>query len=489
MGGMSDALASAIAGAEALGEEIALVAAGLATASIGAVDFWALPPEVNSARLTFGPGPAPMLATAASYAEMADALAVAASASDGSMNAMAASWSGDSGARAEGAFRRHAEWLRQQSHVAAGASKQAAQAAAANAQARATMVPLPVIIANRVAAATLAATNSAGQNTAAMAVNEALYLAMWGEAAMTMQVYAAETAHAISQLPPPVPPPPITTGDLGPSVTPDIGPKGGPSGGPTTLRSGPRPDTSDTGRSNSTGGQHANDTGKTGNEGIRDSPDHPGTSTNSTDPTQSVGPDTEAQRAMTDIDNALQPMNDSLADPGVGGNSFGIDDQGFYGTSPYSPTLAGLSGGVGSSVALSMMRGGLGSMSGASTGFRLPTNWNPAGVRAFGATSAPPAGGSGPLRRPPTRGAVAPKAQMRRRRDKKDEQPSKVFVPGEFQEVPVLEKPPIIGVIEYDEGDRPEDVVSDASPAVGVIDRNEEDSDSDSVLAVTERPR
>ena len=492
MGDIGDMVAVALAEGQALADEVKLVAVGLATASMGAVDFWALPPEVNSARLTFGPGPAPLVTTAASYAQMSDALAAAAGASDGAMNAMVPLWNGESGARAEGAFRHHAQWLRQQSEVAAGASKAAMEAAAINGEARAAMVPLPAIVANRVAAAGMAATNGAGQNTPAMALNELIYYAMWDEAASTMDGYAAATAHTISQLPPPAPPPPIISDDgVAPTFDPGSGPPGGGPPG-TTVRGGPHPDTTGPGGHDSTtgdsSGQREVDTGKPDPEGIKDTPDEPNTPPDR--PDTPIGQDTEAQRAMTDVDNALQPMNDSLGGQGSGDGGFGVEDHGFYGTSPYSPTLAGLGGGVGSSVALSMARGGLGTMSGASTGFKLPSNWNPAGVRAFGATQAPIGGGGGPMRRPPTRGAVAPKAQMRRRRDKKDdEQSSKVFVPGEFQEVPVLEKPPTIGVIEYDGGDRIEDVVSDSSPAVGVIDRNEEDSDSDSAMAVMERPR
>lgn len=133
-----------------------------------------------------------------------------------------------------------------------------------------------------------------------------------------------------------------------------------------------------------------------------------------------------------------------------------MEPQGFSENSQSSTTLAGLSGGVGSLVALNMTRGGLGAMPGAASGFRMPSNWSLGRGTAFGATSNPTAAGLAPRNTPP-RGATAPKAQMRRRKRDEDREKSKVFVPGEPQEVPVLEQPPVIGVIEYADSERREE--------------------------------
>ena len=157
----------------------------------------------------------------------------------------------------------------------------------------------------------------------------------------------------------------------------------------------------------------------------------------------------------------------------------------FYDTSQNSPTLAALSGGAGSLVALNMARGGLGSMPGAATGFRMPASWNPGAGRAFGAM--PQQATSGPMaRKGPPRGALAPKARMRRRRDD-EKRSSKVFVPGEPQDVPVLEQPPVIGVIEYEDRDSRDEPMLESILAVGVIERN--DNEDEAVLASVERPR
>jgi hypothetical protein len=73
---------------------------------------------------------------------------------------------------------------------------------------------------------------------------------------------------------------------------------------------------------------------------------------------------------------------------------------------------------------------------------------------------------------------------MRRRRDD-EKKPSKVFVPGEPQDVPVLEQPPVIGVIEYVDSDGRDDSTPEQVHAVGVIERDEDEA----VLASAERPR
>ncbi|WP_280233656.1 hypothetical protein [Nocardia cyriacigeorgica] len=129
-----------------------------------------------------------------------------------------------------------------------------------------------------------------------------------------------------------------------------------------------------------------------------------------------------------------------------------LTDMGYFGTTPGSRTLDGLTGGVGSSVALGLARGGIGGMPGAATGFRMPANWT---LRAPGATfgALPPAGGAPPARNMPPRGAIAPNTRRRRRDREELRKPAAVYTPGETQEVPELEKPPAIGVIEYHDED------------------------------------
>ncbi len=73
-------------------------------------------------------------------------------------------------------------------------------AAAAYQTAYASMVPLPEIAANRAELATLVANNFLGQNTGAIATNEANYLDMWIQDALGMDTYQVNS-QAASALP------------------------------------------------------------------------------------------------------------------------------------------------------------------------------------------------------------------------------------------------------------------------------------------------
>ena len=113
------------------------------------MDFAALPPEVNSARMYFGAGAAPMMAAAAAWSALASEL----------------------------------------NTVAAGYES--------------------VIAANRAQLAALVATNFLGINTPAIMATEAHYAEMWAQDAAAMYGYAASSAIA-GQLDPMTPPPPVT---------------------------------------------------------------------------------------------------------------------------------------------------------------------------------------------------------------------------------------------------------------------------------------
>ena len=342
-------------------------------------DFGALPPEVNSARLTLGPGPVPMTTAAGAYHGLAGALNGAAAASDGSTTAMSVSWRGEASDKAQAAFRNHANWLRGQAALAEQTAGHAHAVAAAYTGAYGMMPPLPVIIGNRVATAVLVATNAHGGNTPAIMLNEMVYYGMWIEAAATMYAYHGAVVATLSTLPPPLPPPTITTG-VGSGPDPFVGPplstgwSSGASGGSHV------PGVGNGGGGNSGGGNGGGGNSGGGNGGGGDG------GNTAPDPTQGTG----ADQAISDVNQAAGSMDDSLNPDGSGGNY--LQQHGFFGTSPYSTTLSGLNGGAGSVVAFSMMRGGIGTMSGAATGFKMPANWRMSAARTFGARAAEPEG-------------------------------------------------------------------------------------------------
>ncbi|MGV7406311.1 PPE domain-containing protein, partial [Mycobacterium kansasii] len=76
------------------------------------------------------------------------------------------------------------------------AAAQARMAVAAYETAISSVVPPPLIAANRVQLATLLARNVFGQNTAAIAAVEAEYAQMWAQDAAAMYAYAGSSANA-----------------------------------------------------------------------------------------------------------------------------------------------------------------------------------------------------------------------------------------------------------------------------------------------------
>ncbi|MEB3062078.1 PPE family protein [[Mycobacterium] zoologicum] len=159
--------------------------------------FAVLPPEVNSARMYSGAGSAPLLAAAAGWDRLAAALTSAA----GSYRSVTTSltdgpWQGGSAVAMSAAAQPFSAWLDATAAQAAQTAGQARVAAAAYEAAFAATVPPPVIAANRAALSSLVSGNILGQNTAAIAANQADYEQMWAQDVVAMQTYAAGSAAA-----------------------------------------------------------------------------------------------------------------------------------------------------------------------------------------------------------------------------------------------------------------------------------------------------
>jgi PPE-repeat protein len=161
------------------------------------MDFGALPPEINSARMYSGPGSAPLLAAASAWTGLAAELRSAAVSYASVVSALASDmWVGPASASMAAAAAPFAAWM---SAAAAQAEQTAAQAQAAatayEAAFAATVAP-PVIAANRALLSALVATNFLGQNTPAIAATEAQYAEMWAQDAAAMYAYAGSSAVA-----------------------------------------------------------------------------------------------------------------------------------------------------------------------------------------------------------------------------------------------------------------------------------------------------
>jgi len=165
------------------------------------MDYGALPPEINSARMYTGAGSEPMLAAAAAWDRLAAELRSTAAAYSSVISGLNTAWLGPSSATMAAAATPYAAWLTITAGHVEQTAAQARAAAVAYETAFAATVPPPVIAANRAQLATLVSTNVVGQNTAAIAANEAQYASMWAQDAAAMYSYAAQSAAASTVTP------------------------------------------------------------------------------------------------------------------------------------------------------------------------------------------------------------------------------------------------------------------------------------------------
>ena len=176
-------------------------------------DFGALPPEINSGRIYAGPGSAPLLAAATAWDALASELQTTAASYASTIGELTTSWQGPSSTAAASAAAPYTAWLSNTAAQAEQTASQAQAAAAAYEAAFAASIPPPVIAANRALLAALVATNFLGQNTPAIAANEATYAEFWAQDAGAMYGYAGAATTA-SQLTP-FTAAPATTNDSG----------------------------------------------------------------------------------------------------------------------------------------------------------------------------------------------------------------------------------------------------------------------------------
>jgi PPE-repeat protein len=166
------------------------------------LDFAALPPEINSARMYSGAGSAPMLAAGAAWSQLAAEIRSAAASYSSVVSSLTgSSWQGPASTSMAAAAAPYAAWMNTTAAQAEQTAAQAQAAVTAYESAFSMTVPPAEIAANRTQLASLVATNIFGQNTPAIAATEALYGEMWAQDAAAMYGYAGSSA-AASQLTP-----------------------------------------------------------------------------------------------------------------------------------------------------------------------------------------------------------------------------------------------------------------------------------------------
>jgi PPE-repeat protein len=162
------------------------------------MDFGALPPEINSGRMYSGPGSAPMRAASAAWNLLAAELESAATQYQSTIDVLDDEWLGPTSATMAAAVDPYITWMSTTGAQAEQTAAQASAAASAYEAAFAMTVPPVEVASNRAQLAMLVATNVIGQNTAAIAANEAMYGEMWAQDAAAMYGYAGTSAAAAS---------------------------------------------------------------------------------------------------------------------------------------------------------------------------------------------------------------------------------------------------------------------------------------------------
>ena len=166
------------------------------------VDFGALPPEFNSARMYSGPGSSSLQAAASAWNGLAAELQSAAQGYDTMITQLASDeWNGPASAAMASAAQPYVTWMQETAAQAEQAATQARAAAAAYEQAFAATVAPPLIAANRAETAAAVQANVFGQYTPLIAQLEAQYGQMWAQDAAAMYSYAGQSASAAQVTP------------------------------------------------------------------------------------------------------------------------------------------------------------------------------------------------------------------------------------------------------------------------------------------------
>jgi PPE-repeat protein len=155
----------------------------------------AMPPELNTARLMAGAGPAPMLQAAAGWEALGSALEAQAVELAAILVSLKGLWTGASSERAIAAATPTVAWLHDAANQAQQRGLRASAQAAAYVKALGVTPSLPEIATNHITHAVLTATNFLGINLVPIGFNEVDYFVrMWNQAAGAMDIYQAETA-------------------------------------------------------------------------------------------------------------------------------------------------------------------------------------------------------------------------------------------------------------------------------------------------------
>ncbi|QLL05118.1 PPE family protein [Mycobacterium vicinigordonae] len=162
-----------------------------------ASDLSLLPPEVSSALMYSGPGASSFVAAASAWNALAAELTSTARGYEAVLAQLSSEeWLGPASATMAQAAEPYVSWLTATAGSAESAAAQSQAVAAAFEAAFASIVPPPLVAANRAALAQAVQTNLLGMNNGVIAQLEAQYADMWAQNSATMLNYASASQAA-----------------------------------------------------------------------------------------------------------------------------------------------------------------------------------------------------------------------------------------------------------------------------------------------------
>ena len=167
-----------------------------------AFDFAARPPEINSTLMYSGSGAGPLMAASSAFSALSSELNSNAASYESIISSLSSEWTGPSSTAMAASAQTYVTWLTTTSAQLQEAAAAATSSAAAYEAAYSATIPPAVVDANRAQLAVLVATNILGQNTPAIAANEAMYGEFWAQDAAAMYGYSAAASAASSALTP-----------------------------------------------------------------------------------------------------------------------------------------------------------------------------------------------------------------------------------------------------------------------------------------------
>ena len=180
------------------------------------MDFGALPPEITSALIHSGPGSCSLVQASAVWQQLGIELEQSAASYVSVLSLLTADWRGPSSLAMDKAVEPYLAWLQATAAQCERVSASMRAAVAAFELTHFTVVPPPLVTANRMLLATLVATNFFGINLPAIAETEAEYSAIWLNNSAAMYRYAITSASAV--VPPQFSSPPAIADPAGPAT-------------------------------------------------------------------------------------------------------------------------------------------------------------------------------------------------------------------------------------------------------------------------------